>query len=332
MKHEKKSNRPTTLITGAAGFIGQHLVQALLQQNKYQLHLAVRNKTSLFPLEKVRVFEQVISETTNWLPALEGCDVVIHLAGIAHVFNKTTQAMKARYRRVNVDSTYHLAKQAAAAGVKRFIFVSSIGVNGCETMPGKPFLDHDEPNPQNLYARSKLEAEQYLKLACQHTDMSFVIIRPPLTYGAGVMANFHRLIGAIQKGYLLPFQAIENKRSFVSVYTLVDLLICCMDHPLATNQTFLVSDGEDVSIRELLKRTASAMNTNVKLFAVPHPLLKAIGYLTGQSAVVQRLCGSLQVDITKTCQRLDWKPVMSMDQALRLTVKDLSNQREELGT
>ena len=266
-----------------------------------------------------KVYIQDLSATTDWDDALKNCDVVIHVAARVHVMEENAADPLAEFRQVNVDGTMNLARQAAQAGVKRFIFISSIKVNGEETQLGQPYRPDDTPNPQEAYVISKAEAEQQLQVLAAKTGMEVVIIRPTIIYGPGVKGNFQRMMAWLEKGYPLPLSSIKNKRSFVSIYNLVDLIIRCIDHPRAANQIFLVSDAEDVSIAELLRKTANAMNKSVRLIPVPHWLLSYFGKLTNREIVVQRLCGSLQVDISKTCELLDWKPIMTMDEALQRT-------------
>ena len=226
------------------------------------------------------------------------------------------------YRKINVNATINLARQSAEQGVKRFIFVSSIDVNGKETRNGQIYQPDDTPKPEDFYGESKWEAEQALMKLSLKTGMAIVIIRPPLIYGPGVKANFKLMMSFLSKGYPLTFKSIHNQRSLVSVYNVVDLIIRCIEHPNAANQVFLVSDGKDVSTAELLSKTARAMNRSARLFSVPYWFLKVMGRLLGQELVIRRLCGSLQVDITKTRELLDWQPTITMDEALRRTIQD----------
>ena len=221
------------------------------------------------------------------------------------------------FRRVNVQGTRHLAQQAAAAGVRRFVFISSIKVNGEATLPGKAFLADDVPAPLDPYGVSKMEAEQGLRDIAAQTGMEVVIVRPPLVYGPGVKANFQAMMRWLTRGVPLPLGAIDNRRSLVALGNLVDLIVTCIHHPAAANQTFLVSDGEDLSTTQLLRRMGQALGMPARLMPVPTSLLKLGASLVGRPAVAQRLCGSLQVDISKTRQLLGWTPPLSVDEGLK---------------
>jgi nucleoside-diphosphate-sugar epimerase len=226
------------------------------------------------------------------------------------------------FRKINVDATIHLAKQAAAAGVKRFIYLSSIKVNGESTQLGRPFTAEDVARPQDPYGVSKHEAERALRKIAEQTGMEVVIIRPPLVYGPGVKANFASMMGIIQRGLPLPLASLtDNQRSLVALGNVIDLIVTCINHPAAANQTFLVSDDEDLSTAELLRRMGQALKKPTKLFYVPIFLLQLGAALINKSEIYQRLCGSLQVDITKTKDLLHWKPPLSVDQGLRQAIK-----------
>ncbi len=223
----------------------------------------------------------------------------------------------AEYRRVNVDGTLNLARQTAAAGVKRFVFISSIKVNGEATARGKAFQADGVPAPEDAYGQSKLEAEQGLVKLAAETGIEVVIIRPPLVYGPGVKGNFASMIKLVEKGLPLPLGAINNKRSLVGIDNLVDLVIRCIDHPAAANQVFLAGDGEDLSTTELLRAVGKAMGKPARLIPVPVGLLQFGATLLGKKAMAQRLLGSLQVDISKTCELLDWQPPYTVEEGLR---------------
>jgi nucleoside-diphosphate-sugar epimerase len=224
------------------------------------------------------------------------------------------------YRRVNVQGTLNLAYQAATNGVRRFVFVSSVKVNGESTMVGQYFSEDDKPAPEDPYGISKMEAEQGLRQIAAETGMEVVIIRPPLVYGPGVKANFAMLVLAVQRGWLLPLGSVHNKRSLVALANLVDLIIQCTTHPSAANQTFLVSDDMDISTPDLVRNVARALGRPARLLSIPVPILQIAGQIVGRTKTVDRLCNNLQVDISKARNLLNWKPVISMDEGLRQCV------------
>jgi nucleoside-diphosphate-sugar epimerase len=240
----------------------------------------------------------------------------MHCAARVHVMAESLADPLAEFRRVNVQGTLNLARQAAAAGVRRFVFVSSIGVNGAETFQ-QSFTSEDSVAPHSPYAVSKYEAELGLQALAAETGMEVVIIRPPLVYGPGAPGNFGSLMRWLKRGVPLPLGAIHNQRSLVALDNLVDLIVLCLTHPAAANQTFLVSDGEDVSTSELLRRMGQALDRPARLLPVPQSWLKLAAAMVGKSDVAQRLCGSLQVDISKTRRLLVWTPPISLDEGLR---------------
>jgi UDP-glucose 4-epimerase len=261
-----------------------------------------------------------IDRATNWTEALREVDAVFHLAARVHVMKDTAVDSLAEFRKVNVLGTLNLARQAAAVGVKRFVFVSSVKVNGESTPVGQAFTEADEPNPQDAYAVSKFEAEQGLREIAADTGMAVVIIRPPLVYGPGIKANFAALMRAVQRGWPLPLGAVRNQRSLVALDNLVDFVVTCITHPQAVNQTFLVSDGQDLSTTELVRGMAHAAGVPARLLPVPVWALQAGATLLGKGDAVQRLCGNLQVDISKARQLLGWVPPVSVDEGLRRAV------------
>jgi UDP-glucose 4-epimerase len=282
--------------------------------------MAVRGITrasGYLPISVEKFAVDGIDGNTDWQDVLTGCEVVVHLAARVHVMAYTSANPLEAFRRVNVQGTLNLARQAAATGVRRFVFVSSIKVNGEATQPGCPFTADDAPAPLDAYGVSKMEAEQGLREIARQTGMEVVIIRPPLVYGPGVKANFAAMIRWLQRGVPLPLGAIHNQRSLVALDNLVDLMVTCLTHPAATNQTFLVSDGEDVSTTELLRRMGQALGRPARLVPVPASILKLAAALVGKRDVAQRLCGSLQVDIEKTRKLLGWTPPLTLDQGLR---------------
>lgn len=305
------------LLTGATGFVGRGVLARLRQEKDVQLRVALRGAaTQCLEGAEVALIEG-LSVAQSWTHGLDDIDVVIHCAARVHVMEEQAVDPLAEFRAVNVEGTRHLAQQAAAAGVRRFVFVSSIKVNGEETSPGRPFTAEAEPRPQDPYGQSKLEAEQALFEIARQTGLEVVVIRPPLVYGPGVKANFASLTRALQRRLPLPFGSIDNRRSLVARDNLVDLLLLCARHPAAAGQVFLVSDGEDLSTAQLCRGLSEALGVRPRLLPVPAALLRLLGALTGRSQQVQRLLGSLQVDISATRKRLGWTPPVTMAQALR---------------
>lgn len=299
------------LVTGATGFVGSGLFSKLKRDDKLKVSgLCRRLPRGDLGLHALGDLQQ--ADLSALLPSVE---VIIHAAARAHIMKDEVADPLAEYRRVNVEGTLNLAHQAVAAGVKRFIFISSIGVNG--NINTRPFCADDLPNPQEPYAQSKWEAEQGLRQLAAETGMEIVIIRPPLVYGTGAPGNFGSLVRWIEKGVPLPLGAIHNKRSLVGIDNLVDLIIRCIDHPAAANQVFLAGDGEDLSTTELLRGVGKAMGKPARLIPVPAGLLQFGATLLGRKAMAQRLLGSLQVDISKTCELLDWKPPYTVEEGLR---------------
>jgi nucleoside-diphosphate-sugar epimerase len=307
---------PKVLVTGASGFVGSSVVFRLLLDRKFIPVAAARGATMLHGLCAVVPFDLA---DTQRLPTLDGVQVVIHAAARVHVMNETASDVFAEFRKINVEGTLRLARHAAESGVKRFIFISSIKVNGESTALGKPFKADDRPAPADPYGVSKYEAEEALKQLGRTTGMEVVIIRPPLVYGPGVKANFLSMLNWLNKGIPLPLGAIGNQRSLVAIDNLVDLIITCIDHPAAANETFLVSDGEDLSTTRLLQRLALALGKRAWLLPLPEGVIKLAALLMGKQAVAQRICGSLQVDISKNRELLGWVPPINMDKAMRQT-------------
>lgn len=309
----------SVLVTGATGFVGKALLARLLKGG-IRVVAAVRGSSELpAPASTMRI--ENLDGHTQWLDGLKDVDVVIHSAARVHVMNDTDADPLAAFRRVNVEGTLNLARQAAVAGVKRFIFISSIKVNGEETENGRRYLADDVPAPADPYGISKMEAEQGLRELAKETLLEVVIIRPVLVYGPGVKANFLSMMRWLDRGVPLPFGSIDNRRSLVALDNLVDLIVTCMDHPAAKNQTFLVSDGDDLSTTGLLSKMAQALGRNARLLPVPSKLLELGAILLGKRSLSQRLCGSLQVDIEKTRTVLGWNPPMSTEEALAVTAR-----------
>jgi len=306
------------MLTGASGFVGRSLLERLHQEG-YELVAPSRTPLAGAPVGVCNPLVGELAADVHWGGSLESVSVVIHSAARVHVMNETADDPLVEFRKANVEGTVSLARQAAAAGVRRFVFISSIKVNGEGTEPGQPYRADDTPAPQDPYGVSKMEAEQALRAVASETGLEVVIIRPVLVYGPGVKANFRSMMSWLSKGVPLPLGATGNKRSLVAVDNLVDLIATCIEHPAAANQTFLVSDGEDLSTTQLLQRMGSALGRPARLLPVPASLLQAGAAMLGRRAIAQRLCGSLQVDITKTRELLGWTPPVSVDNALRRT-------------
>lgn len=305
----------TILLTGATGFVGSAFLQDCLANNIACI-AAVRNYSAKLPAQAQQAVVGDLSATQDWSQALQGVDVVVHCAARAHVIKDAAQDPLSVYREANTNATLNLARQAALAGVKRFVFISSIKVNGEWTALGKPFTPDDAHIPDDPYGLSKYEAEQDLKQIAQQTGLEVVIIRPPLIYGKCVKGNFASMVRRIQKGVPLPLGAVHNQRSLVALDNLVNFMQLCCVHPQAGNETFLISDGEDVSTTELLRRVARAYGVSAILLPVPVSLMTLAAKLLGKGAVANRLFGNLQVDSRKARVLLGWKPVVTMEEQL----------------
>jgi nucleoside-diphosphate-sugar epimerase len=310
------------LVTGANGFVGQAVSKELLLQG-YSLTCAVRSHYHLDGAEIIKI--SGLEEQVDWSTPLVGIDCVIHTAARAHRMNDGSVHAYEEYRKVNVLATLNLAEQAAKCGVTRFIFISTIKVNGDQTDPGKPFKEADIPNPQDNYGKSKREAEEGLFRIAKKTGMEVVVIRPVLVYGPGVKANFASMMKVLQRGIPLPFGVVHNKRSLIYIENLVSLILRCMAHPAASSQIFLASDGYDMSTTELLKACATALGVKARLLPVPQSCLMFIATVLGKKAVAQRLCGSLQVDIDKARQLLAWEPPVLFAEGLKATAISFSS-------
>ena len=310
-------------VTGASGFVGQAVIAKLLSC-QHDVHAVFRSldKTAPILAQAIQTFSVGhIKVDTDWTDALTGVNCVVHCAARAHVMNETETDALAAYRSVNVAGTRRLAEQAAKTGVHRLVYLSSIKVNGEQTFSGDFFTCLDKPFAKDPYGISKWEAEQALHEVSEKTDLEVVIIRPPLIYGAGVKGNFLSMLAWLSRGVPLPLGAIQNQRSLVGIDNLVDLIITCIDHPAAKNQTFLVSDDEDLSTTELVQRLGAALNKPVRLLPVPASLLGLVARLMGRQYLAERLLGDLQVNISKTKEMLDWAPPVSVNDGFRKTAK-----------
>ena len=307
------------LITGANGFIGRALISKLALQTNYFIRASVRKKTIQFP-RQIEVFENMeASGNTNWTDALRGVDIVIHLLARVHVMDEEAADPLLEFRNINVNATIALAKLAAKQGIKRFIFLSTVKVNG-ESTSNKPFSEFDLPHPQDAYAISKWEAEEALKKISKDTGMELVIIRSPLVYGPNLKANFLKMMQFIKRGIPLPLGAIQNKRSLISIDNLVDFITTAISHPKAAHQTFLISDDEDISTTDLLRRIGKHIGKPVRLIPLHPKILSFLFKILGRQDFGDRLLGSLEVDITKAKKLLAWSPPKTLDEGLRATV------------
>lgn len=307
------------LVTGATGFVGNAVLQRLLEEDQSRrVAVAVRRDGQKWPLRVLHRVTGDLESVSDWSVALDGVSAVIHCAARVHVMADTAANPLDEFRRVNVHGTLNLARQAVAAGVLRFVFVSSIGVNGAETFQN-PFTDQDQAAPHSPYALSKYEAELGLQALAAETGMEVVIIRPPLVYGPGAPGNFASLLRWVHRGLPLPLGSVHNQRSFVALENLVSLVLLCADRErsrLAANQVFVVADGEDVSTSTLLRKVARAAGRPSRLLPVPASWLRAWARLFGKREVADRLLGNLQVDATKARTLLGWRPVVTMDEQL----------------
>ncbi|MEI5681580.1 NAD-dependent epimerase/dehydratase family protein [Mesorhizobium sp. CGMCC 1.15528] len=313
--------RPNVGVTGASGFVGGALVSQIAETG-HSCTAAYRGSVpSGLPPQVRPVTAGDLSGQTDWSSFLRGLDVVIHAAARVHILNDRTGNPLTEYRRVNVEGTLALARQAAAAGVKRFVFLSTIKVNGEETAPGQAFRASDRPHPSDPYAISKLEAETGLVEMGAQRGMEVVIIRPPLVYGPGVKANFLSMMRWVDRGVPLPLGAVNNRRTLVALPNLVDLVLLCAQHRDAAGKVILAGDGEDLSTSDLLRRLYAIMGRSSRLISVPPDLLSALAGLLGKGEIARRLCGSLRMDVEETRRLLDWTPPVGVDEGLRQTVE-----------
>jgi UDP-glucose 4-epimerase len=305
-------------VTGASGFVGRRLVQQLSESASFAVIGVLRRQPSApVPYQIAEIAD--LTETTDWsnLFGKTSVDVVVHCAARVHQMNDQSADPLIEFRRVNCAGTLQLARSAAAAGVRRFVFISSVKVMGESTLPGAPFSVNDVPKPVDPYGVSKWEAEQQLASLCRETGMELVVIRPPLVYGPGVKANFLSMVKWVHRGVPLPLGAIHNRRSLVALDNLVDCIITTTQHPSAAGHTFFVSDDHDVSTTDLLRGIARSLGKSARLIPIPMSLFNTAARLLRRPAIAQRLCGSLQLDIRHTKEVLNWTPPLQFDQALQ---------------
>ncbi|MDB9312972.1 NAD-dependent epimerase/dehydratase family protein [Spirulina sp. CS-785/01] len=311
------------LVTGITGFIGTHLLSCLIQQN-YSLNITTRNihpETSP-KITTVKIAD--INEVTNWDEALTNIDTVIHLAARAHLLQDNATNPEAEFHKTNTAATANLVQQSIAAGVKHFIFISSIGAMA--TLSPYPLTESSPCTPDTPYGRSKLQAEQALKELCANSSMTWTILRPPLIYGPRNPGNMARLLKLVNTGLPLPLGAINNRRSLLYVGNLVDAIITCLSHPNAKNQTFLISDGEDLSTPDLIRQIGQAMGKTPLLLPIPPTLLTSLAKPLGKQETVNRLIGSLPINSQKIRTTLNWTPPVTVSQGLQDTVNWYLNQ------
>lgn len=308
---------PSVLVTGASGFVGKALCGALLAAG-CRVHGTTRAAGDLLPGVERVIWGGESSDLANVPPV----EIVVHLAARVHVMRDDADDPMAAFRSANVEMSRKLASWAADRGVKRFVFMSSIKVNGEATQAGRPFSADDTPQPEDAYAISKLEAERALRAICQASGMELVVIRPPLVYGPGVQGNFCSMMRWVKRGIPLPLGAISNRRSLVALDNLVSFTMASLGHPAAANQVFLVSDGEPVSTADMLRKIARAYGQEPRLLAVPQGFLRCGARVIGKSSAAERLLGSLEVDDSKARDLLGWRPAVTMDEQLRKMALD----------
>jgi len=323
------SGSAVVLVTGANGFVGSAVMARLARESGFVARGAVRDPVERQSADSAGAYVMApdLEAEADWSPVLRGVHLVVHAAARVHVMSDEVADPLAEYRRTNVEGSLKLARQAADAGVRRFVFLSSVKVNGESTDGRAPFSSEDEPAPLDPYGISKWEAERRLMALAEETGMEVVVIRPPLVYGPGVKGNFAVMMRWLKKGVPLPLGAVRNRRSLVALDNLVDLIVTCLAHPGAANRVFMVSDGADLSTPELLRGLGRALGMPARLVPVPPFLLEWAGTLLGKRALVRRLLGSLQVDIARTRETLDWEPPVRVDDGLRQVVVAQSANR-----
>lgn len=318
-RHRNATQRARVLVTGASGFVGRAVVARLAADGRHVVRAATRRPFADFAPGVEQLLTGDLGADTEWRHALAGVDVLVHAAARVHVMREREGDPLQAFRAVNVEGTLRLAREAAASGVRRMVFLSSIKVNGESTLPGQPFRADDKPAPIDPYGISKREAEEGLLTLAHASKMQVVVIRAPLVYGPGVKANFAALMRLLRSGIPLPLGSIHNRRTLVALENLVDLIVTCIGHPAAANETFLAGDPEDLSTTDLLRRLGNALGRPARLISVPADWVEFGASLIGQRAIAHRLCRSLQVDIGKTSQVLGWRPPIDVDAALHRT-------------
>lgn len=314
------ARRGRILVTGASGFVGRALCQTLAAAG-YPIRVAGRRRDGLSGHQPHEAVWVDLTRDTDWRPLLTDVEAVVHLAGLAHRLAAPEAGLVAAYRRINTDATLELARAAAGTGVKRFLFVSSIKVNGEATPPGRPYTEADPADPRDEYARSKWRAEQGLETIADETGLQVVSLRPPLVYGPGVGANFRRLMQGVEAGWPLPLGAIANRRSLLYLDNLTAALMACLEAPRLPARLYLVADREAVSTPELIRRLAREMGRPPRLLPIPMGLLGGVARLAGRQADWQRLSASLEVDAGRLERDLGWSPPYRLDQGLAATVQ-----------
>lgn len=318
------------LVTGATGFVGKRVIEMALEQG-FSVNAIAREK-KLGQQQKnnplIEWYKGELTNTFDWSESLKGVDCVIHCAALVHQMKADAVDLQTKYDDVNFHATIHLAQQAQEAGIKRFIFLSSIKVNGEATELHQPFTPQVTHEPTDLYGLSKYKAELALQELSKQSGLDVVIIRPPLVYGPGVKANFQTMMNWVQRSIPLPLGAIHNQRSMVYLDNLVDLILTCVTHSDAVNQTFLVSDDHDVSTSQLLAQLKGELQSSSWLLPIPMSLFYMAAKLLRKPEIAQRLCGSLQVDISHTKKQLHWQPPISWQQGIKTTATSYSNNQK----